>query len=251
VAGRIIHQSILAVVFMHINNSKKIVINKDGVIYALIFVLYATLVVLVFVYATKFLRDTLNTALSTPAGATIEAKYGQLDLGNYVLVADKLGLKKPSVNQIVTPEVINPVASPTIEIATNSPEIIASPTPEVVTISPAPEVMPIVAPEVVTPVITPVVVELRPLIVIFNSTGQAGLAAKLKNQLTAVGYSVLETGNIKPIINNTIIKIKTSLNPDSKYLAEIKKIVALNYDFVLENLAESSDHEVEIIIGSK
>jgi hypothetical protein len=226
---------------MPINNSKQTKkISQEGLIYALIFVLYVTILVSVFIYATQFLSKTINTALSTPVGSEIEAKYGQLDLVNYLLVANKLNLKKsasltPITPEIIQPEIVSQGASSTPEIATSSPEVIVTPIPEII--------------EPVAAVVE--VAEIRPTIVVNNSTTKSGLAAQLKNKLTAASYQVIRTGTIKPVAANTIIKTKISLDPDSAYLSEIKKIVATNYDFTLENLSGDANYDIEIIIGSK
>lgn len=223
---------------MRTNNPKnKITINKESILYFLVFVLYATMVVLVFIYATKFLSTNINIALSTPASSEINAKYGQLDLENYALVANKLGLKKSApINQEVTlPNTVLETSTP-IEITTSSPENLITATP---------------TPPIINPAITPEITEVKPTIVINNSTNTAGLAAQLKNKLIAAGYQVIRTGNIKPGVATTVIKSKTSLNQDSKYLIDIKKIVDINYDFNLETLAANSDHDIEIIIGNK
>ncbi|MFZ2310123.1 MAG: LytR C-terminal domain-containing protein [Patescibacteria group bacterium] len=222
---------------MHINNPKKLKsINKEGLIYALIFVLYAAILILVFISATKFLSKAINVALSDPAGSAIEAKYGQLDLENYALIAKKLGLQKstPANPVIILPAVILE-ASSTPEIATTSPELIST----------------MIKPEITIPIIEPQIIEVKPKIVVINSTIKSGLAAQLKNKLETAGYSVIRTGNSKPSLASTVIKIKNGFNPDSNYLSEIKKIVDINYDFVLDTLADNSDYEIEIIIGNK
>lgn len=229
---------------MHINNPKKLKpINKEGLIYALIFILYATIAGLVFISATKFLSKAINVALSEPASSAIEAKYGQLDLENYALIAKKLGLQKsvPVIPEVIIP-IITPEASSTPEVATTTPKLTTT-IPELVTVIPTPEI--------ITPIVAPKIIEVRPKIVVINSTIKSGLAAQLKNKLVAAGYAVIRTGNSKPSLANTVIKVKASLNPDSMYLSEIKKIVDLNYDFVLDTLAADSNHEVEIVIGNK
>jgi hypothetical protein len=223
---------------MHINNPKKLKpISQEGLIYALVFVLYAAIVILIFISATKFLSKAINAALSNPAGSAIEAKYAQLDLENYTLIAKKLGLQKSTP---ITPEA---VTAPSVILEASSTPIIAATT--------LPEIIPTTTPEISTPVITPSVIEARPKIVVINSTTKSGLAAQLKSKLISAGYSVIRTANSKPSLTNTVIKVKASVNQDSTYLSEIKKIVALNYDFVIDTLALDSDHEVEIIIGNK
>ena len=219
---------------MHINNplqDKKI--DQEGIIYALIFVLYIVIIVLIFSYAIHFLRTTVNTALATPTGTDMENKYAELDLANYSLIASKLGLQKSSP---AAPEIVVPVVA-------TSTEVIATTTTSL--------------PEIITPTTTPVVVETpivaekRPTIVITNSTTKSGLASDLKNKLSAVGYKILSTGNSRPSLAITTIKVKNSIAPDSKYLAEIKKIVKTSYDFIVVILDETASSDIEVVIGGK
>lgn len=226
---------------MHINNplqDKKI--DQEGVIYALIFVLYLIVIVLIFSYAINFLRNTVNDALATPTGTDMENKYAELDLANYSLIANKLGLQKSSP---VVPVVI-PIATSTEVIATTSIEIATTTTvsvPEVatttVTTTPIVEVTP-AAPT-------------RPTIIITNSTTKSGLASDLKTKLSAAGYKILSTGNSRPSLVITTIKVKNSIAPDSAYLAEIKKIVKTSYDFVVVALDDKASSDIEVVIGGK
>lgn len=236
--GKKIHQLISAEAFMPINNPKKEKkIDKESIIYALVFVLYFAIAILIFIYSTKFLGSTINAALSTPQNDAIEAKYGQLDLANYALVAKKIGLTAPNISQ----ESALPALTPEI-IPVTAPENIPSTTPEITTTTP----------EIVLPTTpAPIVSEIKPRIIITNSTLRSGLAASLKSKLQGAGFEILSTGNVRPSVVNTIIKIKASMASDSAYLAEIKKIVSGEYDFVIQTLDENANHEVEIIIGNK
>lgn len=222
---------------MRINktNLTEIKINKDGVIYALAFLLYFIAAVLIFIYATNSLRTVINTALSTPDNTEIENKYGQLDLENYSLVASKLGLKKPEQ----TPIDIVPEAA--IETTTEE-QIISTTSEEVITPTTTVEV-------IVTE--TPKIEEKKPTIIINNSTLKSGLAASLKNKLASSGYTVIGTGNTKPAEATTLIKVKSTISQDSTYLDEIKKIVDLNYDFEVSVLDDLAKSDVEIVIGNK
>lgn len=221
---------------MHINKNpeEKKPIKKEGIIYALVFVLYAAIFILIFSYAIKFLSTTINSALSEPAGAAIEDKYGELDLESYSLIANKLNLEKVvQVIPEVEPEIITTepeVASTSVEVATTSvPEIVVEP------------FIPVVE--------EPKVIEQRPTLIITNSTLKSGLAATLKNKLSS--YTVLSTGNSRPSLAITTIKVKNSINPNSTYLAEIKKIVSESYDLVILPLADEAKSDIEIIIGNK
>jgi len=217
---------------MPINNSKKEnQVNKEGIIYALIFVLYLLILIITFTYAIKFLRSTVNNALSTPISTEIENKYGQLDLDNYAIIANKLGLQKSTI--------IVPVIE--VPVATTSEIIVASTTPEIATTS-LPEINATSA---------PIVIEKKPNISVINSTLKSGLAANLKNKLTAASYQVINTSNSQPSLAITTIKVKSTINADSKYLSEIKKIVSTNYDFVVLPLDNQAASDIEIIIGNK
>lgn len=224
---------------MHINNplqDKKI--DQEGIIYALIFVLYTVVIVLIFSYAINFLRTTINTALATPTGTDMENKYAELDLANYSLIANKLGLQK---SNSVMPEVVTSVVA-------TSTEVIATTSVEVPTTS-----LSIITPPTTTPAIVeaPIVTEKRPTITITNSTTKSGLASGLKNKLSAAGYKILSTGNSRPSLVITTIKVKNSVAPDSTYLAEIKKIVKTSYDFVVVTLDATAGSDIEIVIGGK
>jgi len=226
---------------MPINKPKTIKkIDQEGIIYALIFVLYTIVLGIIFIYVIQFIRSSINTALDTPISPEIENKYGQLDLANYSLVADKLGLKKAN------PIVITPVAETSATIITTS-------TPIQIPVTSLPTTTPVIA--TATPVITNPVsivpVEKRPTTIITNSTTKSGLAADLKNKLTAAGYQVLSTGNSSPSLAITTIKVKNSISPNSTYLAEIKKIVSATYGLVMLPLDNNAASDIEIIIGNK
>jgi hypothetical protein len=171
----------------------------------------------------------------------MENKYAELNLANYSLVASKLGLQKSSP---VVPEVVTPaVATSTEVIATTSVEVPTTSLPETVVTTTTP-VVPVT-------IETPVIPDKRPTIIITNSTTKSGLASELKNKLSAVGYKIISTGNSRPSLAITTIKVKNSITPDSTYLSEIKKIVKASYDFVVVSLAENASSDIEIIIGGK
>lgn len=214
-------------------------INQEGIIYALIFVLYIIALGIIFTYAIQFVRGSINTALGTPVDPEIENKYGQLDLTNYALVSNKLGLQKSS------PVVIIPL------VETSTPIIVSS-TPVQIATTSLPTTTPVVIASSTPIIATPVVpTEKRPTTIVTNSTTKSGLAADLKNKLIAAGYQVLSTGNSSPSLAITTIKVKNSISPDSKYLAEIKKIVSATYGLVILPLADNAASDIEIIIGNK
>lgn len=253
---------------MHINNPKKTETrSKDGIIYFLIFILYATILILVFSYSIKFLKNVFSVALDTPAGEEITAKYGQLDLENYALLALKLDLKKPITNN---PETATQESPEQADEAITKIEATPEPTPEVAPLTPETVIdYPIITPPeptitaTATPIESPILekttaetalpetTQTKPKIIVTNSTLISGLAANLRNKLVSAGYEVIKIGNTKPTAPRTFIKIKPSFNLDSVYIAEIKKIVGNDYNYALESLDEGSYHDLEIIIGSK
>ena len=245
---------------MHINKLKPIKpVSKEGIIYSSSFVIYVIVLVFIFISATKFLSLAINTALSSPVGEDITAKYGQLDLTNYALVANKLDLKRPVTNATTTLPVASvELASTSTENlpsvvageATSVPLVTASNTPTEVA-STTPTTTDLFALASTTPPVQSAPVDIKPTIAVVNSTLKSGLASDLKKLLVSGGFNVIKTSTIKPSTPNTIILIKASLNPDSAYLAQIKKIVGNQYDFVLGILDETSDHGVEIVIGNK
>lgn len=231
------------------NQNKKT--GQDRIIYALIFFVYGVLVILLFVYSIKFLGQTLNSAFSQPQGAELEAKYGQLQLDNYAVVAKKLGLSAP-----VKKEGANQEAPAPVEQSTSTPEIATS---TEATINPETTANT----ETTTDTGAPIEMnsnnstsldanlEVKPIIAVINSTLTAGLAAGMQADLQAAGLEVQSVGNSKPVLENTVIKVKVEFNPNSSYLAEIKKIVSQKYDFTIEPLNYTSSNDIEIIIGNK
>jgi len=261
---------------MHTNNIKKIhePLTQESIIYALIFVVYIAIVVLVFVYSVKFLGKTINAALTTPGNNDITAKYGQLDLSDYALIAYKLNLALPSGGTISASDNLTASSSPEIasSSASSTNPYIATSTNNTTNISLATttETVPATSTNVMQVTMgagtvsqgtntTPpasnttsvVSTETKPKIDVINSTVKSGLAGTLKDKLQAAGFNVLKTGNSKPTEAQTIIKIKNSYLANINYIDSIKKIVAGSYDYLSQTLDEGADHDIEIIIGSK
>ena len=226
--------------------------SKEGIIYSAIFILYIAVLVLIFIYSIKFLNDALQVSLSTPQ-EDMAAKYGQLDLENYSLLVDRLGLEKPLKTAPVTAASETPLLDASIPgldtstTATNTtsslPTASTTTSPEIVTSSaviiPSPD-----------QVIVPGTVLTKPKILITNSTPTIGLATNLKNKLLAAGYEVAKTNNSQSAQANTIIMIKPSFQ-NSLDVVEIQKIVNSNYLSTTQDLAESAAYDLEIIIGNK
>lgn len=232
-------------------------INKEGLIYALIFIVYLIAIILIFVYSIKFLSKAINFTLSEPQNQEIEEKYSKINLENYTIIADKLNFIKatPIINQNnpssetsspgIIPNSENNTTLNIVNSSSNMPETVDLP-------SLADNTLP-VAPSPVVPAESTVSPpqEIKPRLVIVNSTLTSGLASALKSKFQIANFDVLRIGNIRPSELNTVIKVKQSVNQNSAYFFEIKKIVSEKYDFVLKTLEEEADYEIEIIIGEK
>lgn len=222
-----------------ISNKKNI--EREGIIYAAIFILYFGFIVLMFAYSVKFLGETINVALSDPQGKVNEESYGQLNLEAYLLISNKLKLKTATeINNSGKELLSEPTSTSSEDIinnegaATGSDPIMKGETSNKNSDS-----------------ATSVIEEIRPTIIVMNSTIKSGLASKLKTKLEKSGFNVLKTGNLKPTKDTSIIYLSKSLKPNSKYLLEIKKIVSEDYSFVIFPLENDSQSDIQIIIGNK
>ena len=214
---------------MDVKNNKKI--EREGIIYATIFVLYFGLVILMFNYSVKFLSETINEALSDPQGVTNGESYGQLNLSAYLLISDKLKL---SAQKNETTDSLNQAL----------PELASSPETTSSSVN-------LFAPETQVNTSSSSIEEIKPTISVMNSTINSGLATKLKLKLEEAGFTVLKAGNTKPAKDISVIYFRETLNPNSKYLLEIQKIVSEDYTFVMFPLGNDFKSDVEIIIGNK
>jgi hypothetical protein len=222
-------------------------ISRDQIIYISAFIIYATIVVVLFVYSIKFLGKTINSAFTQPLTSDIEAKYGQLHLDDYQVVATKLGLTSPTIYQEAQPE----QASNQQEQASSTNDTTNDTGPTTTPLASA-TTADIVSPNNDLSVSnTNSETETKPTISIINSTLTAGLAAGLKTSLQQVGFEILNTGNIRPSEPTTVIKVKASVNQSSSYFSEIKKIVSEKYDFTIVILEETANQDIEIVIGNK
>jgi hypothetical protein len=233
-------------------------LSREGLIYALAFVLYAAVVILCFVYAVKFLGKTINAAFSVPETEVIEAKYGQLRLDAYGQVAAKLDLQAPiksapeeSINeeQQTLPDT-NDSATSTIDNIDNITTTTDSTATDTEVMNNTPTTTDTINIETENTTEINANLEIKPTIAVINSTLTAGLASNLRTDLENADLDVARVGNSKPAVDKTIIKVKNSVSANSSYLTEIKKIVSEKYDFVTETLNENSPQDIEIVIGT-
>ncbi|MFZ4631685.1 MAG: LytR C-terminal domain-containing protein [Patescibacteria group bacterium] len=219
-----------------INKTKRT--EREEIVYATIFVLYFGFIILIFAYSVKFLGETINAVLSDPQGKANEESYGQLNLESYLLISDKLKLNNAINNNNSDKELLNRA------IATSSEEIMNK---EVIATSSDLSIKD----EISNNTLDSIVEEIRPTIIVMNSTVKSGLASKLKTKLEKAGFTVLKSGNLKPTKDISIIYLSKSFDQNSKYLFEIKKIVSEDYNFVILPLENDSQSDIQIIIGNQ
>ncbi len=192
------------------------------VIYPIISVIFFAAVIFVLVKVAIFLSVSINK-MFLAAEMAEQAQAQRIDLENYLLVSRKLSL--PEIQPASSEAEISPEISPTgLEeqvSATSSPEI--SPLPEDKTLL---------------------------KLAVFNSTAQSGLAAALKETLTAAGFSVVQIGNQPPVKETTLLQVKPSKRNYENSLREIFDLVSQNYqpgDW--QDLAETEEYDVVVVIG--
>ena len=110
----------------------------------------------------------------------------------------------------------------------------------------------VVPTKAVTPSPTPEEVDVSAYTIeVLNGSGISGAAAKAKTLLTEESFTVESTGNADASdYEKTVIKAKGSV-PEA-YIEALKQLLAESYELdSVEDLAESADTDVVIIIGSQ
>lgn len=220
--------------------------NREKIIYILVFLLYSTLAIIVFIYSLKFLTKTMDSVFAVPQNSDMEAKYGQLHLTEYNLLAKKLGLQTKNNNSVSeqAPVVVVNEQLPVVVPPENLADTLNPEAPETDVSS---EINEEIGPDISAQNEN---LNIKPTISVINSTLTTGLAGGLKNDLQKSGLEA-STGNIRPTVSQTIIKVKNSYNQNSEYFMEIKKIVSAKYDFIIGVLDETANQDIQIIIGNK
>jgi cell fate (sporulation/competence/biofilm development) regulator YlbF (YheA/YmcA/DUF963 family) len=87
---------------------------------------------------------------------------------------------------------------------------------------------------------------------IFNGPEKSENGSALQDSLNQAGFIGTRTDSHQLILKNTIVQFKTTNGKLTKYIDEIKKIVAKKYTAQIgTDLPDSADYDVSILIGKK
>lgn len=204
-----------------IENLKKLIekiIWKD-LLYPAIFSIFLIIIIFVFVLAVEFFYTRIDAALSQNRDAAA-LELLRLDMNGLRIVADKLHV---TIHE-KAPEVSAPI---------EAPAAVEPPTPDV-------------PPVQETVIIDPASIK----VAVYNSTETNGLAGKLKAVFENAGFTVSDTGNKKPALETTSVRIKERLAGTSAR-ETILSAISKSYSPQIENLAADNTFDIIVIIGAK
>jgi len=211
-------------------------------VYPGILMAYLIVLAVILILTAKFLSAQINRIFESNDIDSGGVESRTLDLDNYRLLAQRLGLSFDESPKTVVPEISDsatqPIATSSEMTATSTPSPVSAAAPEPAATS-TPEPEPAVAKE------PPKETELS--IYVINSTKKTGLAAGLKKDLEAAGLLVAGTGNQAKKESLTLLKIKPSVV--SSKLETVKRIISAQYIFEEKILPDSSRYNIEIVIG--
>lgn len=202
---------------------------KEKIIYPSIIVLYFIILVTTFYFIVSFISQQINLSLN-PISADQEGQLlTSLNLSGFNRVMKKLGLDNSNTNSTNTP---NPVASSSpANISTNTPIDTASST--IATIASS-------TPEKIVDY----------TISIINSTKKSGLASKLQSVLQAQGFNIKTVANQTTLEKISLMKVKPELDQTAVQFQKLKNIVSQQYNITIDKLDNTSQADIEIIIGN-
>lgn len=207
-------------------------VKVKQVIYPAILGVYLLLILFVFVSATRFLSKNVNKSFQFGAEEAA-SELLRIDIPQLYRIAKKLGIAvggessslqqqpPPVVEQPPVIEAVTTTSSKAQEPATSSPLTVSAEGKTSLTIG------------------------------VFNSTDVPALAAGLKKTLEEAGFVVVETGNVTPREELTVVKVKAE-KKDSPFVSEIRELVRKQYT-VQESatLEPTSSYDVVVTIGVK
>ena len=213
-------------------------------VYPGILMVYLIILAVILILTAKFLSAQINRIFESNDIDSGRVESRTLDLDNYRLLAQRLGLSFDESSKTEVPEISEsspqPIATSSEMTATSTPAPVSAAAPEpVATSTPEPEPEPAVAKE------PPKETELS--IYVINSTKKTGLAAGLKKDLEGAGLPVAGTGNQVKKEPITLLKIKPSVV--STKLETVKRIISTKYIFEEKVLPDTSRYNIEIVIG--
>lgn len=195
--------------------------------YPLMLIVFVLIVLALFFAAARFLSTNINSAISSPDEAAIQAQLTHINREDYDLIREKLQL--PEIQPSGT-GVIVPVEAPSTQGTTSQTTVVA---PTAAAPQPA---------------------ESKAIfsVAIFNSTKRSGVATMVKNDLTAAGYTVVKIGNKAIQEPQTLVQIKDRVQASPAALDEILSIVGKRFTIGDPQILEStSPYDIVITIGAK
>lgn len=197
-------------------------IRPKNLLYPGIVIAFATVTLVLFIMATRFLSMAINRAVATPDEQEIQAQLTHLDLASYVLVGKKLNL---AIDQDKT-----------------------SQTPSVGQTSTSTENMPVIPTISAHTTIT----KQNATIAIFNSTKKGGVAGTLRDDLVKKGFTVKKIGNSFPEETQTVVAIKDRVQGNPELIEEIIAIVGNRFSPADPQLLDDTNpYDIIITIGTR
>jgi len=192
----------------------------------IVLLIYMSVILLFFLLTVRYLSKNINLVLSSTSDTGMMGQLTSLDLANYELLAKKLNI--PITKNIV-------IAASSSVSATKETSNIVLPIPVATS----------------TENVASTSIKLNLNISVINSTKKNGLAGELRNMLVKAGVPVKTIGNQNNIIPETVLGIKKSAEIDAEQIEKIKKILSDKYIFQSVQLPETSDNDLQIIIGNR
>jgi hypothetical protein len=207
-------------------NLKKIKFNVW--LYPFLLVLVLLILLAVSFFSIKYLSAVTNRVLVS--SDTASGDLIKLDLDDYNTVATKIGLPL-----VVVTTADSDIDSGIITDAYTPESVVASSTDfSTTTISS-------------TAIVSTTIDKQNVKIAVYNGTSKAGLAADLRDQLTAIGFVNINIGSVVTSTTGTVIGVKESV---ASIYPEIATEISKTYTNVVRQiLAEDFDYDVWIIIG--
>ena len=191
--------------------------SLSKLVYPAILALCTLSIIIVFIFSTRFLTQEINRVFAVD---TVANDFS-IDLVHYKIVAHKLGL----------PEDLTTTSAPLIETSSSLPAAVTSTSTPSVTASS-------------TPALDKGAITLS----VYNATSVKGLAAQIKDKLTAAGFAVSKTGNAKVQSSNTIA-LKESA---TAYLPLLREALGTAFaDATVTTASKDALYDAVITIGKK
>lgn len=205
---------------MELVPKKQLTIERlKDLVYPIILVVFICSIIASFFFIAQFLSKSVDSAISSPNEAQIQAQLTYVNVDNYNAISKKIHLPQIQASAPIVQEVI-----PT-EGATTSPVIVEQPgtesKKETFSVS------------------------------VLNSTKKAGLATTVKNDLITAGFTIIKTGNTSPQETQTIVQIKEHVQASSAIVEEI--LTTLSKRFLVGDpqiLEESASYDIVITVGT-